>query len=321
MFLKDIKKLIEKEEDKLSRVDIAIIGTGPAGLSAALTAKNRNKSILLFGGEPVSSKVYKAHQVDNYLGLPQVKGEDMAKAFSNHLEKMNIEITKEQVTAAYSMGDFFMLQTSQNNSYEATSIIIASGVNFGKPYPGEVEFLGRGVSYCATCDAQLYRDKIVAVIAASKKEEEEARFLSQVAEKVYYIPLYLFEKKQEETEMKAASVEFDQIENIEIISDKPVSLEGTMKINTLVMQKGKLDVDGVFILRDSVPPAQLCPGVALDGNHIAVDRKLATNLPGCFACGDITGTPYQYMKAAGEGNVAALSAVSYVDGIQRSDEK
>lgn len=286
------------------RYDAAIIGTGPAGLSAAITLKIRNKKILLLGSNDLSPKVEKAHEINNYLGLPAIKGADLGQRFADHLKQMEIEITEDKITAVYAMGDYFSLQSKTNETYEAETVILATGVNFGKPYPGEEQFLGRGVSYCATCDAPLYKGKTVALIGSSPKEETEAEFMSEVAGKVYYIPTY-----KEPVQVN---------DSIEVITDLPVSIEGGLKANKLVLKSQEIEADGFFILRESVSPAQLVPGLALDGNHVAVNRKMETNLPGCFACGDIVGTPYQYIKSAGEGNIAALSAVSYLDQKKRN---
>ena len=286
-----------------NRYDVAIIGTGPAGLSAAITLKIRNKSIILFGSKDLSSKVAKAHEIQNYLGLPAISGEALAKNFASHIESMGIEITQEQITTVYSMGDYYSLLSKNNQMYDVSAVILATGVNFGKPYPGEKEFLGIGVSYCATCDAPLYRGKTVAIIGASPKEEAEADFMSEIAGKVYYIPLY-----KEKVNVK---------ETITVVEDVPTAIEGEMKAEKLILKNQELTVDGIFILRESVLPEQLVPGLEMDGNHIAVNRRMETNLDGCFACGDIVGMPYQYIKSAGEGNVAALSAVGYLDGLKK----
>ena len=281
--------------------DVAILGTGPAGVSAAITLKIRNKSIILLGSRNLTDKMGKAHEIQNYPGLPAVKGDELQSAFKKHLDSLGIEITEDQVTACYALGDKFSMTAKSGKTYSAKSVIIATGVSFGKAYEGEEQFLGRGVSYCATCDAPLYKGKKVAVIAQTEKEEEEAKFLAEVCEKVSYIPLY---KKEE--------FEFSGNGKIEIIKDVPLSFQGRMKAEKLVMKNGEVEADGFFILRDSISPKQLVPGLELDGNHIAVNRKMETNIKGCFACGDITGLPYQYVKSAGEGNVAALSAVAYL---------
>lgn len=282
------------------RYDVAIIGSGPAGLSAAVTLKIRNKKVIIFGSKNLSAKLEKAHEIQNYLGFPAIKGEDLMKNFQNHISSLGIEITEDSITACYSLGDYFSLTSRSNKTYIAKSVILASGVNFGKPYKGEEEFLGRGVSYCATCDAPLYKGKKVVVIAQTSKEEEEAKFLSEVCEKVYFIPLY-----KEETNIS-------DVANIEIIKDEIVSIEGMMKANKLVLKNQEITADGFFILRDSVSPKQLVPGLELDENHVKVNRNMETNLKGLFACGDIAGLPYQYIKSAGEGNIAALSAVKYL---------
>ncbi len=280
------------------RYDAAIIGTGPAGLSAAITLKIRNKNIIVFGGEGISGKVEKAHEIQNYLGIPAVSGKDLADAYRKHVDSMGIDIRKEQITNVYAMGSYFNLVTRANEIYEASTVILATGVSFGKPYEGEVQFLGRGVSYCATCDAPLYKGKKIAIIGATPKEEEEAEFMAEICDEVYYIPLYKEEPKVRD--------------EIKVIKDTPMAITGALKASQLVLKTQTLDVDGIFILRDAVSPAQLVPGLAMDGSHAAADRKMATNIPGLFACGDITGLPYQYIKSAGEGNVAAISAVGYL---------
>ena len=282
--------------------DVAIIGTGPAGVSAAITLKIRNKNIILFGSANLSAKVEKAHEINNYPGLPAIKGTDLQAKLLEHLKQMDITITEKAITSIYPMGTYFSMISNKNEIFEAKSVILATGVNFGKPYDGETEFLGRGVSYCATCDAPLYKGKNVTVIAASPKEEEEAAFLAEVAQSVVYIPLY----KEDVVFPEQA------VQKIKIVHDVPVSIQGEKKVQKLVLKNQEIETDGIFILRDSVSPSQLIQGIAMDENHVSVNRKMECSIPGLFACGDIAGAPYQYIKSAGEGNVAALSAVSYL---------
>ncbi len=282
----------------MERYDVAIIGTGPAALSAAITLKIRNKSVLVIGSERVSGKVEKAHEINNYLGIPAVKGSDLAQKFMDHALSMGVNIENDRITTVFAMGEYFALQTAKNQMIEAQAVIIATGVNFGKPYEGEEEFLGRGVSYCATCDAPLYKEKKVVIIGSSPKEEAEAEFMSEVASEVIYIPTY-----KEEVQLG---------EEVKVVRDVPVSIQGAFKANKLVLKEQEIDADGIFILRESVSPKQLVPGLQVEDNHILVNRRMETNLEGCFACGDIVGPPYQYIKSAGEGNVAALSAVDYL---------
>lgn len=282
----------------MERYDIAIIGTGPAGLEAAITAKIRNKSILLFGNKSLSNKIEKAHTIKNYLGLPEISGEDLQNAFKKHLEQMEIEITEDKVNAVYSMGDYFAIQ-GHGGIYEAATVILACGLSTVKEFSGELENLGRGVSYCATCDGMLYKEKNVVVIGYTKEDEKEADYLAEIVNKVIYIPMY-----QGETDLDA---------RIEVVRDQnPTGIEKQENRCILQTDSGKIEADGIFILRESVAPSQLVPGLALEKNHVIVDREQRTNIAGLFACGDITGAPYQYIKAAGEGNVAALSAVNYL---------
>ncbi len=286
-------------ENMTKRYDVAILGTGPAGISAAITLTIRNKKVILFGNKDLSTKLSKAHEIQNYPGFPAIKGDELQKNFLRHLDSLGISITEDQITSCYSMGDYFNLLSKKNEMFEAKAVIIATGVNFGRPYDGEEQFLGRGVSYCATCDAPLYKGKTAVIIGQSPKEEEEVKFMTEICSKVTYIPIY-------KDDVKVSA------ENLEVVHDVPLRIEGALKAQKLVLKEREISADGIFILRDSVSPSQLVPGLALDGNHIAVNRKMETNIKGCFACGDITGTPYQYIKAAGEGNVAALSAVSYL---------
>lgn len=307
------------------RYDVIVIGSGPAGLSAAITLKIRNKNVLVVGNAKVSEKVSKAHEINNYLGIPAVKGADLAGQFYAHAGSMGVEIRDVQIHTVYAMGSFFSLQTTENETLEATAVVLATGVSFGKPYPGENEFLGRGVSYCATCDAPLYKGKRIVIIGSSKKEEKEADFMSEICSEVIYIPTY---KEVPEVNHK-----------VQVLNGVPVEIKGGMKADTLVVKNAALPeaelkaagkcetalsggedenagtevkADGFFILRESVSPGQLVPGLKMDGNHIEVNRRMETNIKGLFACGDITGAPYQYIKAAGEGNVAAISVVEYL---------
>ncbi|MCF0130918.1 MAG: NAD(P)/FAD-dependent oxidoreductase [Pseudobutyrivibrio sp.] len=286
----------------MQRYDIAIIGTGPAGLEAAITAKVRNKSVLLIGSRNLSTKVEKAHTIQNYLGLPKVTGQQMYQAFNQHLSEMNIEITQDRISAVYAMGKYFVLQ-GHGGDYEASAVILAVGMSVAKPFEGELENLGRGVSYCATCDASLYRGKTAVIVGYSAEDEREATFLAEIANKVTYLPQY-------PEDVRLAS------DKIEVISkQKIVSISRDNDKTILITESMSLISDGVFILREQVAPTQLVPGLAVENNHVPVDRNMATNIKGLFACGDITGTPYQYIKAAGEGNVAALSAVQYLSQI------
>lgn len=282
------------------RYDIAIIGTGPAGISAAITAKLRNKNIILFGNKDLSDKINKAHSIKNYTGLPNVTGEELATALKNHLNDLDIEITEKRVNAVYSMGEYFALQVGKE-MIESKSLIIATGVTASKTLENEDEFLGRGVSYCATCDAHFCKGKDVAVIAYTKEAEEDALFLSEVCSSIKYFPLY-----------DISNEIFDKYGNIQIIKDKPIGFAGNMKAEKIICENSSYNAFSTFVVRNNISADKLVPGLKTDGTHIIVDLQMETNIKGLFACGDIAGKPYQYIKSAGQGNIAALSAVAYL---------
>ncbi len=286
----------------MERYDVAIIGTGPAGVSAAITSTIRNKKVLLLGSRDLTEKLQKAHRIQNYPGFPDMPGAELAAAFQRHLAQLGIEITEKRINAVYAMGDYFALQ-SGDEMIEASSVILATGVVQGKPLPGEEALLGRGVSYCATCDAPLYRGKRVAVIGYSPREEAEAAFLAEVCAEVLYFPVY-----KDETHLPAS---------VRVIREKVTGIEKAGEEVAVKTAENAYSVDGSFVLREAVAPGQLVPGLETEGSHVAVNRAMEASIPGVFACGDIVGTPYQYVKAAGEGNVAALSAVKYLDSLKK----
>lgn len=289
---------------KESSYDIAIIGSGPAGLSAALNAKIRNKKFIMFGNYNLSSKLERAPRINNYLGFYGISGKDLRMKFLNHIENMNIKINEERINAVYSLGDYFAVM-SNDKCYKSKALILATGMEFAKPIEGEKEFLGKGVGYCATCDAPLYKDKVVSIISYNESGIKDAEYVSEIAKIVNYIPMY-----RDNYELNS------NIKNIKVIKDKPLKILGEKRVEKLLLQKTVLKTDGVFLLKDSVLPDELVPGLRMIDNHIEVDRMMRTNISGCFAAGDCVGAPYQFIKAAGEGNIAALSAVSYLDKLK-----
>lgn len=282
----------------MARYDAAVIGSGPAGLEAALNLKARNKNFVLFGSTNLSRKVETARRIDNYLGFPGITGPALQERFSQHLAQMEISLTPHQVQMIYPMGDYFSLTAGQE-MYEASAVILATGVSVDRHLDGEEEFLGRGVSYCATCDAPLYKNKTVAVLGYMEEAVHEAEFLAEIASKVYYFPM-------KPTDVMPAAP-------VEIQNEKATGVAGDTAVKSLLLGDKALAVDGVFILRETLAPSSLIPGIGLRNGFIQVDENMATTIPGCFAAGDCTGKPHQYMRAAGQGQVAALSAAFYID--------
>lgn len=277
--------------------DIAIIGGGPAGLSAALTGRIRNKSIAVFEHMNFSQKLQKAHIVDNYLGMPQITGQGIMQQFVAHCLAQKPNVIKEKVVNIFPGDDVFTLVTP-GETYQARAVIIATGVVATAIFGGEKEFLGRGVSYCATCDGMMYKGKDVAVISYTAEGEHEADYLSELCRTVYYLPQY-----KEATAVRSG---------VKLIHDKPQTIVGDVVVEKLKMSKEELNVHGVFIIRMSDPVENVLPGLVLDGEVIKVNRDMSTSIPGVFAAGDCTGKPWQIAKATGEGLVAVLSAIAYL---------
>jgi len=279
------------------RYDIAIVGSGPAGLEAAINAKIRNKNVIIFGNKDFSPKLMKAPKINNYLGFYNISGKELKEKFESHIKNMGIEITEERIDSVYAMGEYFALMVNQK-MYEARAVILATGIEYGKPIKGEEEFLGKGVGYCATCDAPLYKGKVVTIIGYNKEAEHEANYVSELASTVYYVPMY------------KGSLELNS--NIKIVNDIPKEIVGEDRVTKLVLNKETIETDGIFVLKDSISPSQLVPGLEMEDGHIKVDKNMRTNIKRCYAAGDCTGKPYQYIKAAGEGQVAALTAVDEI---------
>ncbi len=278
--------------------DAAIIGTGPAGLSAALNLQIHSKNFLWIGSRSLSDKVTKAERISNYPGFTDVSGEELNAAFQNQVQAKGLQITEQMVGAIMSMGSHYAIMAG-SEFYEAKAIILATGVANTGTLPGEQEKVGCGVSYCATCDGMLYRGKTIAVICNNARFEHEVKYLADLAETVYYFPNY-----------KGVG---NLPANVKVMEEKARGILGEKKVSAVELSSDEeLPVDGVFCLRDSVSLATLLPEVQVNNGRIVVDRTMATNLKGVFAAGDCTGRPYQYAKAVGEGNVAAHSVIEYL---------
>ena len=281
-----------------SSYDIVIVGSGPAGLSAAMNAKSRGKKLIVISEDMGSDKVMRSHRIDNYLGFSAISGPDLNKRFLDSAIERGIEIKEAKVKAIYAMPNNFFLELADSNMIEAKAVILATGVKTKNELVGEKKHLGHGVSYCATCDANLYKNKDVIVIGYNEESIHEVNFIAQVAANTTFVNLY------------DSAVKVN--DGIKVIYDKPKSIEKGDKM-VFKTDVTSYEADGIFIIRDSNSAADMVMGLEVDEkNHVKVDSNFQTNLNGLFACGDITGTPYQISRAVGQGQLAALEAVKFL---------
>lgn len=267
--------------------DVIVIGGGPAGLSAALNVRARNGSVLVVSNPLEENPLWRAEMVDNHLGLPAMSGAEMLKTFRRHAENAGVEFREGKVLNTVRMEDtwYVSIETDMEN---AAAIVLAAGVDRGRKFPGEEEFLGRGVSYCATCDGMLYRGKRVAVLGYSDTAKREADYLSGIGCDVTW---------------------FD--------APRQASIQGGAVVESVTCGGETVEVEGVFLLRPTMAPTALFPGLQVEGGFVTVDRRMKTNLPGVFAAGDCTGGPLQVSKAVGEGLIAGQSAAAFAAELKR----
>lgn len=272
-------------------IDIAIVGAGPAGYSAAITARKRDKSVVVIGQN--TGWLSRAHSISNYPGLPDISGADLLAAMRDQAVALGAQTRPGVVHQIVSMGSSFALSLGAD-FIEAKRIILCTGAKQPRLLPGESELLGRGVSYCGTCDGMFYRGKRVAVIAQGPEAVSEANFLAGLCGEVVYF-----------------GAPDDALDAKIILSDKkPEAILGETCVSGLKAGGETLPFDGIFIFREAAALSTLLPGLEMDGAFIRVDRQMKTNLPGVFAAGDCTGQPLQVAKAVGEGCIAAISAAA-----------
>ena len=276
--------------------DILILGSGPAGLAAAIAARGRDKSVLVIGNRWQDSPLAKAERVDNYPGLPGRTGLELLEELHRHAEGLGAEFVVGKALSLLAWNGFSLTVGSQ--IYQGRALILAPGVVRQAKYPGEEAYLGRGVSYCATCDGMLYRNRPVTVVGLAPDAPREANYLHSLGCQVVYV-----------SPQKPQGLDGD----IPYVKAGKLAVKGEKTVTGLEADGALLPCTGVFILRRAVAPSDLLPTLETEEGVIRVDRRMATNLSGVFAAGDCTGGPLQVSKAVGEGHVAALSACEFLD--------
>lgn len=293
--------------------DLIIVGAGPAGMSASIYASRYKLNHLIFGMVP-GGQVTEIHRLENFPGFVSVTGQEFILKMVEQMENMGVKITKESVSSIKKEDDIFTVETS-GKSYKARSIIMTMGTEYKKiNIPGEKEFTGRGVSYCATCDAMFFRSKVVTVIGGGNSAAVTALELADYASKVYVI----FRRDK----MTAEPIWLDKIaanNKIELVpGTNIIEIKGDKKVEKVILDKAKddqnhLDTDGVFVEVGSEPGVELANklGVASDADKfIIVKDDMSTNIPAVYAAGDITTGSNKFRQiitACSEGAIASSS--------------
>lgn len=298
--------------------DVIIIGSGPAGLSAAIYAQRARLQTLVLEKAPMSGgQILNTYEVDNYPGIPGVGGFDLGTKFRAHADAMGCQFETAQVKEVQNLEGKKLVVTNQE-SYEAKAVILATGATHRKlGIPGEEELLGMGVSYCATCDGAFFRNKVTAVVGGGDVALEDALFLSRTCEKVY-----LIHRRDELRGAKILQERVKETENIEILWDTTVEeIRGEDQVEELLLYNKKeekhssLSVQGIFIAVGIQPNTEVFRGaVEMDeAGYIVAGEDGITNVPGIFAAGDLrTKQLRQVITAASDGANAVTSLEKYL---------
>ena len=298
--------------------DLIIIGSGPAGLSAAVYGKRAGLNLLIIEEKPMSGgQILNTYEVDNYLGLPGISGFDMGMTFRQHAEKLGAEFLEATVHSVEERGDYRCVYAG-NQELETRTVIFATGAEHAKlGVPGEEELNGMGVSYCATCDGAFFRNQTVAVIGGGNVAVEDAILLSRTCKKVYVI-----HRRDELRADKILQEKLFACENVEIIWDTvPLAIEGENKVTALKIQNKKtgeeqqISLEGVFVAVGIVPNTELVQGLVKvdEGGYISAGEDCAASVPGIFAAGDIrTKQLRQVVTAVADGANAVISAERFL---------
>ena len=299
------------------KYDLMIIGSGPAGLAAAIYARRARLDAAVIEKEMVSGgQVLTTYEVDNYPGLPGMGGFELGTKFREHADSLGAEFIEDEVTEIRDLGDLKEV-VCREGTYKTRTVLIATGaVHRHLDIPGEERLAGAGVSYCATCDGAFFRGKTVAVVGGGDVALEDAIFLSRMCEKVYVI-----HRRDEFRGAKSLQESLLAQENVEILWDTVAEgVEGDGKVeglrirNVKTGEAGHLDIDGLFIAVGITPSSQAFAGlVEMDHGYIRAGEDCASSVPGIFAAGDVrTKQLRQIITAAADGANAVTSVERYL---------
>ena len=292
--------------------DLIVLGGGPTAIGCAIYAARFALDVLVIG-KIFGGLIATTHLVENYPGITSTSGQGLMDMFKEHMNSLSIPYITDEIRSIENVDDHFILH-SFFQKFKAKSVVIATGSERKKlGIPGEADFAGRGVSYCATCDGPFYKDKTVCVAGGSDSAAKEALFLSQNVKKVYII--YRGEEIRAEPINKKRVEENHKIEII--YRTNIVEIKGDNTVKSVIFDNGtEFEVDGVFIEVGSIPNSDLAKRIGVKTNkkdEIIINRKSETNIPGIFAAGDVADAPFkQAITGVAEGVVAAYSAFDYV---------
>ena len=298
--------------------DIIIIGSGPAGLSAAIYAQRACLDTIVIEKNGISGgQVLNTWEVDNYPGFPGVTGFELSRQFREHANKLGARVVQDEVVQVELSGNVKKV-VCEEETYEARCVILASGAHHRTlEVPGEEELRGAGVSYCATCDGAFFRGRTVAVVGGGDAALEDAIFLARMCEKVYIV-----HRRDKLRGAKRLQERLQALENIEFVwNSETVAIEGNAQVEALRLiqtktgEERRLDVDGVFIAVGIAPESELYAGqLELDEQgYIRADESGQTSVPGVFAAGDVrTKALRQILTAASDGANCVASAERYL---------
>jgi len=291
-------------------MNIIIIGAGPAGIQAAIHAA-RGKAKVTMIGKRINSAMYGAH-VENYFGIPgKTEGSEMLDTGIEQAVSFGAELVEENVIEMERSGDVFIVRTESGKEISGKAVILASGVSRTKlNVPGEKEFFGKGVSYCASCDCNFYKEKRVAVVGDESEAAASAELMTRYASAVFWIT--------KDTKASDVMIKKAKDAGVEIIPENLAEIQGKEKVTRIKFtDTSMLNVDGVFIELGGRSSSDLAMDIDVMPNAdgtIKVNDKCETSVSGVFACGDVAGRPWQIAKAAGQGAVAGMNASAYVKG-------
>lgn len=302
--------------------ELAIIGSGPAGLTAALYAGRAELDAIVIEKAPISGgQIINTYEVDNYPGIPGISGFELATRFREHSDKMNIPFVTGEVQSFQVEEGIKIITLDDGSVYRAKAAIIATGANPRKlMVDGEERLSGMGVSYCATCDGAFFKNKITAVVGGGDVAVEDAIFLARLCKKVYVV-----HRRDEFRAAKTYTTKLLSLENVEVLWDSVVEgIEGgefveKIKVKNLKSSESKeLAVDGIFIAVGYNPNSEVYKDIVemAPGGYIKAEESGLTNIPGVFAAGDIrTKELRQIVTAASDGANAITSVEKYLNSL------